>query len=59
MDPTERFTRRRRSFLMGAPVTNMAKTSFTYLAQTQHFCYEPPIGRNQLIGKGFQRCHVF
>jgi hypothetical protein len=29
------------------------------LAQTQHFCYEPPISRNQLIGKGFQRCHVF
>jgi hypothetical protein len=29
------------------------------LAQTQHFCYEPPISRNQLIGKGFQRRHVF
>ena len=29
------------------------------LAQTQHFCYEPPISLNQLIGKGFQRCHVF
>ncbi len=29
------------------------------LAQTQHFCYEPPIGRNQLIEQGFQRCHVF
>jgi hypothetical protein len=28
-------------------------------AQTQHFCYEPPMSRNQLIGKGFQRCHVF
>ncbi len=30
-----------------------------YLAQTQHFCYEPPISRNQFIGKGFHRCHVF
>jgi hypothetical protein len=29
------------------------------MAQTQHFCYEPPISRNQLIGKEFQRCHVF
>jgi hypothetical protein len=30
----------------------------SHLAQTQHFCYKPPISRNQLIGKGFQPCHV-
>jgi hypothetical protein len=35
------------------------KAYIRQLASTQHFCYEPPTSRNNLIGQGIRRCHRF